>query len=455
MRINWKLSLAIVFIASGAIGVALNRWTRGHVVEIWKQLAQGGSHGDESHPDKSWQVSSTEATRGPWNRILTLSTGEIRAIGLKTETVKRQTEPTVLRLFGTTDYDPARVTVVRTQFDSRVDQVLVDFGSPVQKGDPLLELFSTDLAEAKSNYEAAISQWARDKKVLVYKTDLAKGEALARTQVIEAENDEAQSRLKMKLARDKLLVYGLTEKEIENASNEDGVQKAKMILRSRADGVVVLRNVVKGNYYTSADLLMTIAPLDHLWVRGSVSELDAEKVDVGQKLKVIFPFSDRTVDAKVDYVDKAIDPDSRSAKFRTAIGNPDGKLKAGMFVRVLVEIPPKEGRTLIPRSAMVTVDRFDYVFLRRLGTADQYDRRQIFTAKESHDVVIVAETSVDHPGLAPGQEVVTIGSLILEQLYEDREMTEGDFLVSREGEKNVASLDQPNRSTVTSPPLSR
>ena len=31
----------------------------------------------------------------------------------------------------------------------------------------------------------------------------------------------------MKLARDKLLVYGLTEKEIENASNEDGVQKAQ------------------------------------------------------------------------------------------------------------------------------------------------------------------------------------------------------------------------------------
>ena len=50
----------------------------------------------------------------------------------------------------------------------------------------------------------------------------------------------------MKLARDKLLVYGLTEKEIENASKEDGVQKALMILRSRADGVVVQRDVVRG-----------------------------------------------------------------------------------------------------------------------------------------------------------------------------------------------------------------
>ena len=50
----------------------------------------------------------------------------------------------------------------------------------------------------------------------------------------------------MKLAKDKLLVYGLTEKEIEDAQNEDGVQKARMILRSRADGIVIKRGVVPG-----------------------------------------------------------------------------------------------------------------------------------------------------------------------------------------------------------------
>lgn len=255
-------------------------------------------------------------------------------IGLRTVPVKQQTEPTILKLFGSTDYDPATVTVVRTQFDSRVDRVIVDLGSTVQKGDPLLELFSTDLAEAKSNYEAAISQWVRDKKVLDYKTPLATGNNIARKELIEAENDEAQSRLKMKLAKDKLLVYGLTDKEIENARNEDGVQKAKMILRSRAAGVVVERKVVTGNHYTSADLLMTIAPLDHLWVRGSVSELDADQVEVGQKLKVIFPYANRTIDASVTYIDKAIDSDSRTAKFRTTIGNPEGKLKSGMFAHV-------------------------------------------------------------------------------------------------------------------------
>ena len=143
---------------------------------VLKQLSQVGSAGEASSSDKSWIGESAARSKVPWDRILTLDASQSETIGLKTVPVKQQTEPTILKLFGTTDYDPATVTVVRTQFDSRVDRVIVDLGSTVQKGDPLLELFSTDLAEAKSNYEAAISQWARDKKVLDYKTPLATGE---------------------------------------------------------------------------------------------------------------------------------------------------------------------------------------------------------------------------------------------------------------------------------------
>ena len=250
MKSNWKLMVMVVVIAAGAIGLSLNSWTRGHVVEVWKQFAQTGSHGEESAPDKSWVRESVAKSKVPWDQLLTLDAHQIQAIGLKTVAVRQQTDPTLLRLSGTTDYDPATVTVVRTQFDSRVDKVLVDLGTPVKIGDPLLDLFSNDLAEAKSNYELASSQWAHDKKVLDYKTPLAQDNTLPRKELIEVENDEAQSRLKMKLAKDKLLVYGLTEKEIENAKTEDGVEKAKMILRSRAVGVVVLRNVVQGNYYS-------------------------------------------------------------------------------------------------------------------------------------------------------------------------------------------------------------
>ena len=196
--------------------------------------------------------------------------------------------------------------------------------------------------------------------MLDYKTPLAKAKTLPRKELIEVENDEAQSRLKMKLAKDKLLVYGLTDKEIENAKNEDGVQKAKMILRSRADGVVVKRDVVQGNYYDSADLLMTIAPLDHLWVRGSVSELDAEKVEVGQNLEGHLPvlgLRPRRSRARSSTSTRRSIPNRGRRSSGPRSPTPRAGSRPGCSCGCWWRSRPRPGRTVIPRAAMVSVDR--------------------------------------------------------------------------------------------------
>ncbi len=426
MKISWKLTFLLAVMAGIGAWLTLDHGARGRVENLWRKVSNSSAHAEDTRSSKVWFLESS--SKVPWDHTIVLAADQSKGIGLRTVAVEQQTRPTLLRLSGITDYDPATLTVVRSQFDSRVDKVLVDLGSVVKPGDPLLELFSTDLAVAKNDYETAVSQHARDKKVLEYKAPLAETNAIPRKDLIEAQNDEAKSNLQMKLAKDKLLVFGLTEKEIADVPNEDGVKKAKMILRSRAAGIVIKRSVVRGNYYDSKDELMQIAPLEHLWVRGNVSELDADKVQVGQRLTVVFPYSSLTIDGKVEYIDKAIDMDSRSAKFRASIPNPEGRLKAGMFVRVLLEVSPKEGQTVIPRGAMVSVDRVDYVFAKQPGKNDKFERRPIVVAKENNDFVVVSKPSPGNPELNPGDEVVATGSLILEQMYEDRVMVEGEFL---------------------------
>jgi cobalt-zinc-cadmium efflux system membrane fusion protein len=430
---SWKWAIALVVVTAVGSLFAFNKKARSSAEEALRQLATASTGGEEKLVKKDRVQSAPTAS---WDGILTLTEKQQKTIGLRTVRALSQTEPTVLRLTGTTDYDPTTLTIVRAPFDSRVDRVLKDLGDVVKKGDPVLELFSTDLADAKSGYEIASSQWLRDKKVLDYKTPLAKADTIARKELIEIENDEAQSRGRMKVAKDKLLVYGLTEKEIEAAKEEEGIQKAKMILRSRADGIVIKRTLVQGNFYDAKDELMTIAPLERLWVRGSVSEIDADKVKVGQSLQVVFPYSHVQIPGKVEYIDKAIDPETRAAKFRTSIANADRDLrdtdrdlKAGMFVRVMLEIPPVSGRTVIPRVAMVSVDRYDYVFVKLPGAPARYERRPIFVAKENNDVVVVAEPSRNYVGLKADDEIVTNGALILEQMYEDRTMTETGILL--------------------------
>ena len=164
---------------------------------------------------------------------------------------------------------------------------------------------------------------------------LIRDNTISRQAVFDVESKEAQSRLKMKIAKDKLLVYGLSEAEIENAKNEDGVQKARMILRSRAHGVVVKRTVVTGNYYDPKDELMVIADVSLLRVTIGIDARDTDNIRVGQPVAVIFPFSvnERTVDAKVkakvEGIHPEIEPRSGKVSFWTSIPNPDRRMMAG------------------------------------------------------------------------------------------------------------------------------
>ncbi|MDR3620428.1 MAG: efflux RND transporter periplasmic adaptor subunit [Paludisphaera borealis] len=443
MRIGWKILVATLAVAGVAGWLAVDRPSRARALSAWHQLSGSSLHAGEA-PSKAWIDSPGETKPSLPRGVVELTDEQVEAIGLKTTTVKNQTEPVILRLTGVTDYDPATLTLIRSMFDCRIDKVLVSFGSVVKVGDPLLEVFSTDLAQAKSDYETARSQWTRDKKVLDYKAPLAKSETIPRKELIEIENDESKSHLQMKLAKDKLLVYGLTEKEVEDVEKEDGVQKARLILRSRADGIVLKRSVVPGNYYDAKDELMQIAPLDHLWVRGSVSELDADKVEIGQTLRIIFPYSDQTITDEVEGIDKAIDPETRSAKFRASIPNPDKRFKAGMFVRVLLEVPPKPGETVIPRESMVSVDRLDFVFVQQPGPGHRFERRKILVSKETSDWVIVARATTEHAGLKIGETLAVTGSLILEQMYEDRLTVEGK--TSSERPRDDESFGRPEKS---------
>ncbi len=133
----------------------------------------------------------------------------------------RDDSPSTLQLAGMTELVPDMIVKIRPRFDCRVDRVLVGLGQTVKKGDPLVEIFSGDLAEARNSYEAAASQWARDK-------------------------NSAAARLKAAHAREQLLVYGLSDAEIDSGRKGDGVEKATMILRSHSEGVVITAHCCAG-----------------------------------------------------------------------------------------------------------------------------------------------------------------------------------------------------------------
>jgi membrane fusion protein, heavy metal efflux system len=436
----WKLTLAIVLMAGVAGAAYVGGVSRSQLKDALHYL-EHQSRGNGEHPGPK-PVPVRLKANAPWDGLVSIDADEAAAIGLRTARVKAQEEPIKLELTGRTAYDPDTLIKVRSRFDASVERVYAVLGQKVSKGDKLVDLHSNELAAAKSDYQSKYVQWKHDNNLLTVRRDLERTQAISRKEFVDTLNDEMKSKLDYILAEDKLrvlkvpeedikaLLHGLGDKPLENQQFGSVQDKAKITLLSPADGLVIDRDVVVGNFYETTNVLMTIAPLDHLWVWVNVFELDQDKVKKDQTMEIQFPFLAERVQGKVQYVANEVSKDTRAVRVRATIRNPGGRLKADMLVRALLDVEPTKGQTQIPRIAMVTTNGDDYVFVRRPprdedtskgGDAkgpDRFERRKIRVAQENHDFVVVDE------GLHPDEEVATSGSLILSQLYEDAMIVE-------------------------------
>ena len=362
-----------------------------------------------------------------------IAADEARTIGLLVVSVRPQTAPIKLELPGRTDYDPNTLSKIRPRFDTLVEKVHAELGQKVRKGDPLVDLFSTELAAAKNDFQTAFVQWQHDLKLRNLREKLFTEKAVSEQLLVDTRNDENKSRLTVRVAREKLRVFGVPDNQIDpliknlnpaDLPEKDKIEsvpdKARMTRVAPNDGIVIKRDVVPGNYYDSNDVLMVIAPLDHFFVWVNVYEADQAKVDMGQRMEITFPYLNETFPGTVQYVSPEVSKETRAIKIRATVLNSSGRIKADMLVRAALEVPPVKGWTAIPRLAMVVMNGNEFAFVRKSPVDsrvfEQFERRKIILAEERDDHVVVKD------GLKAGEQVASNGSLILSQLFEEQQM---------------------------------
>lgn len=427
-RRHWLRYALLAMLAGAAALAAWHAPTRERIREAMATITRFASEPDESEGEGMGQP--PPKTIPKWNGRVEITPEQARTIGLETAETRPQTEPTHLEINGTTAYDPNTEVQIRPRFDSLINKVYVQLGQKVKAGDPLVDLFSAELAAAKNDYEKAQAHWEHDKKELERAERLFKDQppAISEKEYLATASDEKVSRADAKVAADKLLVYGVPPAVIARVRNEIGTEKARMTLLAPADGVVIRKEVVQGNRYSDTDVLMVIAPLDYLWVWGNVYPSDATRVQIGQRWLLRCPMQEQEIPSRIESITSEIAQDTKTLRIRTEIPNVGGRLKADLLVSGYIEIPPVPGQVVVPRLALVSTDGADYVFVARPHSdaekSREFERRQVRVVEERRDAVIVGA------GLQAGEVVATRGSLLLSQLYEDAAAVEPEAPLS-------------------------
>ncbi|XHR29548.1 MAG: efflux RND transporter periplasmic adaptor subunit [Chthoniobacteraceae bacterium] len=258
-----------------------------------------------------------------------------QTMGLKLGTVEKRPLNREVRTSARIVADETRQWRVSTKIDGWIDHLFISYtGQEVQKGDPLLSIYSPALVSAQGEYLNALR--AREK-----------GSA-ALDPLVAA-------------ARKRLELWDISDEQLATLIRTGKVEKT-LTLYAPATGVVLTRDVLAGQKIAPGDPLMVIADLSTVWGDADIYQSDLANVKVGMPLSMTLPYwPGKASEGKVIFVSPTLDPETRTLKARLEIPNPAQLLKPGMFGDARLFYPLGENLAL-PASAVMFGGQRTYAF---------------------------------------------------------------------------------------------
>ncbi len=289
-----------------------------------------------------------------------------------------------LTAYGTVEFSPEHSRAITLQAEGLVTRVFVAAGQQVKRGEPLVGVRPTPVAQLDLERARIDVEFARK--------DVERVEALRRRQLAtNAQVEAAQAQA----AKAEAILQSL-------AKRVGGV--AAQTLRAPVNGTVEAIGVREGDVAAPGTPLLRLANADSLRVRLGVEPSDVARVRPGQPVDVT-PVTEATdrphrVTARTAEVYRRVNPKTRLADVIVPLPAgapllPGARVRGEIVVRERARVPA------VPRSAVLDDHGRPYVFVVQGGRAV---RRWIEAGADDGRYVEIRS------GVAAGEPVVTLGN---------------------------------------------
>ena len=260
-------------------------------------------------------------TGGGGGGVLTLTKEAAALAQVKTEEVRRRPLLASVELTGKVVEDETRVHSVTAWVAGRIDRLFVDFtGTRVSVGDHIAELYSPEMISAQEEYIEA-------------------RQALEEMKASQSPRMLKTSEASVQAARDKLLLLGLDEKQVQEVERT-GKAKDHITIRAPHGGIVTKKKVRLGMYVKTGQELFEVVDLNQVWVELLAFESELPLLQFGQKVQVLVDALPGTFfEGRISLLDPEIDPRTRTLPLRVVLENKNLRMRPGMFARATVKVP--------------------------------------------------------------------------------------------------------------------
>ena len=320
----------------------------------------------------------------------------------------------------------------------RVEELRVDLGSVVTRGDLLARLSPTDFELRLKQADAALQQararlgletngendavdpnqtslvrqaraglteaqrYRERVATFVQRGISAKADLEAADSALEIAEGKHQDAIEEVRNRQAILVQRRTELALARQQLDDTA------LRAPIDGVVRERQVFAGEYRAAGTPIVTVVRQHPLRLQLSVPERAATTLRVGQAVRVAIEGDTTMHEGRVSRVSPAIEEATRTLSIEAEVPNRDGKLRPGTFAKADI-ITAESPSLVVPQTALVVFAGVEKLLIVRDGKAVEQrvrtgarvgDRVEILDGVKAGDLVILVPG-----GLADGSPV--------------------------------------------------
>ncbi|MCF8284175.1 MAG: efflux RND transporter periplasmic adaptor subunit [Sphingobacteriales bacterium] len=278
-------------------------------------------------------------------------------------------------------FDPNKETKISAEIQGKINEVLVDIGSVVHKGQSLVQLDNSLLKLQLQSIEVQIE--GLDADVNRY-TILAKADAIQGVQLEKS-------------------VLGLKTAKVQKATLVEQINKTT--IKAPFNGVVTSKLSEEGAFAAPGVPLLQITDITNLKFTVNVPESELIKFKLNQNFSLkVDAYSEIILTGKATMIGSKANMGS-SFPVQFAVNNtPDLKIKSGMFGKVNLKNDNQEKSIIIPASAIVGTANQPQVYLIKNGKSVL---QNITISKKIQNKAIVLS------GLNEGDVIVTNGFINL------------------------------------------
>jgi RND family efflux transporter MFP subunit len=280
----------------------------------------------------------------PHTAVFNIPPQRQQLIGVTYAQVETRPLQSTIRALGVVAFDPLRRWSYVSRVEGYVEKLEVSSaGQRVEKGQPLLTLYSPDLLVAE-----------RELADLLQSLDRAKSSGLP------AAIDTAQQNITA--AQRRLNFWNIDDAEIERL--EKTRQPVEYLtLSSPFQGVVQNLQAAQGRRVMAGDPLVEVVDLSSVWVWVDFYQDDLPLLTNGQPITITSESDPGwRAEGTIAQIDPFLDAVKRTCRARVDLANPDFKLRPDMYVNAELRVNFGPG-LVVPIGAVLPTGERNYVFV--------------------------------------------------------------------------------------------